>query len=140
MKELTVPAVLEELGRVTDFINEELEAHGCSPKIRMQIDIAVEEIYVNIAQYAYHPEVGQATVCCAVGGDPLQVTIQFSDSGRPYNPLENQDPDTSLSVEERQIGGLGIYMVKKSMDDITYDYENGKNVLTIKKRFREERS
>lgn len=139
MKELTVPAILEELDRVTDFINEELEAYGCSPKIRMQIDIAVEEIYVNIAHYAYHPEVGQATICCAVGGDPLQVTIQFSDSGRPYNPLKKEDPDTSLSAEERQIGGLGIYMVKKSMDDIAYDYENGKNVLTIKKIFREDR-
>lgn len=133
MKEITVPAALEELGRVTDFINEELEAQGCPLKAQMQIDIAVEEIYVNIAHYAYHPEVGEATVRCAVGGDPLQVEIQFLDSGTPYNPLAKEDPDTSLSAEERQIGGLGIYMVKKSMDHITYNYEDGKNVLTIKK-------
>lgn len=133
MKEITVPAALGELGRVTDFINEELEAQGCPLKAQMQIDIAVEEIYVNIAHYAYHPEVGEATVRCAVGGDPLQVEIQFLDSGTPYNPLAKEDPDTSLSAEERQIGGLGIYMVKKSMDHITYNYEDGKNVLTIKK-------
>lgn len=133
MKEITVPAALGELDRVTDFINEELEAQGCPLKAQMQIDIAVEEIYVNIAHYAYHPEVGEATVRCAVGGDPLQVEIQFLDSGTPYNPLAKEDPDTSLSAEERQIGGLGIYMVKKSMDHITYNYEDGKNVLTIKK-------
>ena len=133
MKEITVPAALGELGRVTDFINEELEAQGCPLKAQMQIDIAVEEIYVNIAHYAYHPEVGEATVRCAVGGDPLQVEIQFLDSGTPYNPLAKEDPDTSLPAEERQIGGLGIYMVKKSMDHITYNYEDGKNVLTIKK-------
>ena len=133
MKEITVPAALGELDRVTDFINEELEAQGCPLKAQMQIDIAVEEIYVNIAHYAYHPEVGEATVRCAVGGDPLQVEIQFLDSGTPYNPLAKEDPDTSLPAEERQIGGLGIYMVKKSMDHITYNYEDGKNVLTIKK-------
>lgn len=133
MKEITVPAALGELGRVTDFINEELEAQGCPLKAQMQIDIAVEEIYVNIAHYAYHPGVGEVTVRCAVGGDPLQVEIQFLDSGTPYNPLAKEDPDTSLPAEERQIGGLGIYMVKKSMDHITYNYEDGKNVLTIKK-------
>lgn len=133
MKEITVPAALGELDRVTDFINEELEAQGCPLKAQMQIDIAVEEIYVNIAHYAYHPGVGEATVRCAVGGDPLQVEIQFLDSGTPYNPLAKEDPDTSLPAEERQIGGLGIYMVKKSMDHITYNYGDGKNVLTIKK-------
>ena len=133
MKEITVPAALGELGRVTDFINEELEAQGCPLKAQMQIDIAVEEIYVNIAHYAYHPEVGEATVRCAVGGDPLQVELQFLDRGTPYNPRAKEDPDTSLPAEERQIGGLGIYMVKKSMDHITYNYEDGKNVLTINK-------
>lgn len=133
MKEITVPAKLEELDRVTEFINGELEACGCSAREQMQIDIAVEEIYVNIARYAYHPTVGTATVRCTVGGDPLQVTIQFQDEGRFYNPLEKKDPDLTLSAEERQIGGLGIYMVKKSMDDISYEYQNGKNILTIRK-------
>ena len=103
-KELTVPASLEELDRVTDFVNEQLEAEGCLPKTRLQIDIAVEEIFVNIAHYAYHPEVGRATVRCQVGGDPLQVTIQFLDSGKPYNPLQKEDPDITLSAEDRREG------------------------------------
>ncbi len=133
MKEITVPALLEELGRVTEFVDRELEAHDCPMKVQMQVDIAVEEIYVNIAHYAYHPEIGEATVRCSVGGDPLQVMIQFMDGGKPYNPLLKDDPNVSLSAEERDVGGLGIYMVKKSMDDIAYEYENGKNILTIKK-------
>ena len=103
-------------------------------KAQMQIAIAVEEIYVNIARYAYHPEVGEATIRCEVGGEPLQVVIQFMDGGKPYNPLEKDDPDTTLGVEEREIGGLGIFMVKKSMDDISYTYADGKNILTIRKK------
>lgn len=134
MKEITVPAVLEEMDHIIEFIDRELEAYECSMKAKIQLDIAVEELYVNIANYAYNPEVGEATVRCTVGGDPLQVTIQFLDHGKPYNPLEKQDPDVTLSAEERDIGGLGIYMVKKSMDDITYDYQDGKNILTIKKK------
>ena len=133
MKEITVPALLEELGRVTEFVDRELEAHDCPMKVQRQVDIAVEEIYVNIAHYAYHPEIGEATVRCSVGGDPLQGMIQFMDGGKPYNPLLKEDPNVSLSAEERDVGGLGIYMVKKSMDDIAYEYENGKNILTIKK-------
>lgn len=133
MKELTVPASLEELDRIIAFVDQELEAHDCSMKAQMQIDIAVEEIYVNIAHYAYHPEVGEATVRCSVGGEPLQVIIQFMDAGRPYNPLEKKDPDVSLSADEREVGGLGIYMVKKSMDEIGYEYAQGKNILTIRK-------
>ena len=86
----------------------------------------------NIARYAYHPEVGEATIRCEVGGEPLQVVIQFMDGGKPYNPLEKDDPDTTLGVEEREIGGLGIFMVKKSMDKIDYEYSDGKNILTIK--------
>lgn len=133
MKELTVPATLEELNHIQAFIEGELEANDCPMKAVMQISIAVEEIYVNIAHYAYHPEIGEATVRIAVGGDPLQVTIQFLDHGKPFNPLEKQDADTTLSAEERDIGGLGILMVKKSMDAVDYSYEDGKNILTIKK-------
>ena len=133
MKEITLPATLENLASVQSFIEEELEAADCPVKAMMQISIAVEEIYVNIARYAYNPEVGEATVRCAVGDDPLQVTIQFLDSGRPFDPLAKADADTSLSAEERDIGGLGILMVKKSMDDVRYRYENGCNILTLKK-------
>lgn len=133
-REITVPALLEKLEEVTAFVDEQLEAHGCSMKVQMQVDIAVEEIYVNIAHYAYHPEAGEATVRLSVGGDPLQVTIQFQDGGKPYNPLAKEDPDVSLTAEEREVGGLGIFMVKNSMDDIIYEYKEGKNVLTIKKK------
>lgn len=133
MKTLTVPATLDQLDAVLDFINGELEAADCPMKTQMQIDIAVEEIYVNIAHYAYNPKIGEATIRCAVEQNPLSITIQFLDDGVPYNPLEKADPDTSLSAEERDIGGLGIFMVKKSMDDISYQYQDGKNILTIQK-------
>ena len=99
----------------------------------MQIDIAIDELFGNIAHYAYNPEIGQATVRVEVIEDPLAVTITFIDNGVPYDPLAKEDPDTTLSIEDREIGGLGIYMVKKSMDDITYEYKNGQNFLKIKK-------
>lgn len=131
---LVVPAELEELDRVLEFVDRELEKHHCSMKVQMQIDIAVEEIYVNIAHYAYRPgQKGEAAIRCSVGGDPLQVTIQFMDNGVPYNPLNQKDPDITLSAEDRKIGGLGIFMVKKTMDNIRYDYKDGKNILTIDK-------
>lgn len=85
------------------------------------------------SQYAYKPVEGDATIRCEVGGDPLEVTIQFLDHGKPYNPLAKEDPDVTLSAEERGIGGLGIFMVKKSMDSLDYEYHDGKNILTIKK-------
>lgn len=135
MKELTVPATLEKLDAVQAFIEGELEENGCPMKAVMQISIAVEEIYVNIAHYAYHPEIGEATIRCCVGGDPLQVTVQFLDHGKPFDPLAKQDADTTLSAEERDIGGLGILMVKKSMDDVAYEYRDGCNILTLKKSF-----
>ncbi|MDC7291701.1 ATP-binding protein [Blautia schinkii] len=133
MKELTVAATLENLGAVQSFIEQELEQCECPMKAIMQISVAVEEIYVNIAHYAYHPTVGEATVRCEVGGDPVHVTIQFMDSGKPFDPLAKPDADTSLTAEERGIGGLGILMVKRSMDQVDYAYESGKNILTIRK-------
>ena len=102
-------------------------------KAQTQIDIAIDELFSNIAHYAYNPEIGQATVRVEVIEDPLAVTITFIDNGVPYDPLAKSDPDTTLSAEEREIGGLGIYMVKKSMDDITYEYRDGQNILAIKK-------
>lgn len=134
MAELTLQATLEKLDDVLAFINENLEANHCTAKVRIQIDIAVEEIYVNIAHYAYNPEIGVATICVEVGGEPLHVTITFMDNGMPYDPLQKADPDTKAALEDRAVGGLGIFMVKKSMDDIYYAYENGKNILTLKKK------
>ena len=133
MKELTIAATVENIETVTDFVNEQLEALDCPIKAQMQIAIAIDELFGNIAHYAYNPEIGKATVRVEVIEDPLAVTITFIDNGVPYDPLAKADPDTTLSAEEREIGGLGIYMVKKSMDDITYEYKAGQNILTIKK-------
>ena len=133
MKELTIAATVENIEVVTDFVNEQLEAFDCSMKVQMQIDIAIDEIFGNIAQYAYTPEIGEATVRIDVTNDPLTAVITFIDKGVPYDPLTNEDPDTTLSAEERGIGGLGIFMVKKTMDNITYEYKDGQNILAIKK-------
>ena len=134
MKELTIAAKIENIEAVTDFVNEQLEALDCPMKAQMQIDIAIDELFGNIAHYAYNPEIGKATVRVEVIEDPLAVTITFIDNGVPYDPLAKADPDTTLSAEEREIGGLGIYMVKKSMDEISYEYKDGQNILTIKKK------
>ena len=133
MKELNITATVENIDTVTDFVNELLEALDCPMKAQMQIDIAIDELFGNIAHYAYNPEVGDATVRVEVIESPLAVVITFIDKGVPYDPLAKADPDTTLSAEERAIGGLGIFMVKKTMDEITYEYKDGQNILAIKK-------
>jgi len=133
MKELTINATIENVPVVTAFVDEQLELLNCPMKAQMAIDIAIDEVFGNIANYAYNPEVGPATVRVEVTEDPLAVVITFIDNGVPYDPLAKSDPNTSLSAEEREIGGLGIYIVKKSMDDISYEYKNGQNILKIKK-------
>lgn len=133
MKELTVEAAVENIEVVTDFVNEELEKLDCPVKARRQIDVAIDELFGNIARYAYSPDVGKATVRFSVEENPLEVTITFIDNGIPFNPLEKSNPDTHLSAEERPIGGLGIFLVKKSMDMVEYEYKNGQNILKIKK-------
>ncbi len=133
MKELTIEATVENIGKVTAFVDEQLEAIGCPLKAQTQIDIAIDELFGNIAHYAYNPEIGSATVLVEVEEAPLAVRITFIDDGKPYDPLAREDPDITLSAEEREIGGLGIYMVKKSMDNISYEYKNGQNVLRILK-------
>lgn len=133
MKELTLAATVENIGTVTDFVNEQLENMDCPMKAQTQIDIAIDELFGNIAQYAYGPEGGEATVRVEGRESPRAVVITFIDGGMPFDPLANEDPDTGLPLEERGIGGLGIFMVKKSMDEVSYRYEDGKNVLTIRK-------
>ncbi|MCD7729451.1 MAG: ATP-binding protein [Clostridia bacterium] len=133
MNELTILATVENIEKVTEFVNEQLERLDCSMKAQMQIDIAIDELFGNIAHYAYNPETGPATVSVEVLDDPLAVVITFMDNGKPYVPLAHADPDVTLSSEERDIGGLGIYMVKKTMDEIAYEYKDGKNILKIKK-------
>ena len=133
MKELTIDATVENIVTVTSFVEEELEALACPMKAQMQIAVAIDELFGNIAHYAYNPDVGPATVRVEVMESPLAVVITFIDNGVQYDPLARQDPDTALSDEEREIGGLGIYMVKKSMDEITYTYKDGQNILQIRK-------
>lgn len=133
MEELIIAAETERLDEVLSFVDRILEQYNCPMDVQIQIDIAVEEIYVNIANYAYNPEVGEATIRCTIENDPLRIIIEFMDGGVPYNPLERENPDLDLSAEERDIGGLGIYMVKTSMDDVSYRHQNGKNIFKIQK-------
>lgn len=139
MKELNISATVENIAAVTAFVDEQLEELDCPMKTQLQVDVAIDELFGNIAHYAYNPEVGAATVRVEVTDDPLSVVITFIDNGVPYDPLAKADPDITLSAEEREIGGLGIYMVKKSMDDVSYEYKNGQNILRIKKHIREEK-
>ena len=132
MTEKTFPAQIAKIGEVLAFIECELEKADCPPKTMTQIDVAVEELFVNIANYAYGEAGGDATI--AIGVQDGIATIRLTDSGKPFDPLKKADPDVTLSAEEREIGGLGIYMVKKTMDGVVYAYENGKNVLTLTKQ------
>ena len=131
--ELVLEATDEALPRVIDFIEERLDEIGASVKEKMQISVAVEEIFVNIAHYAYAPNTGKAAVRVETAQEPASVTITFMDGGKPFDPTAKADPDVALSAEERDIGGLGIFMTKKIMDEVRYEYTDGQNVLTLKK-------
>jgi len=132
-KELNVDATVDNLPVVQAFLEERLEEMNCSMKAMMQIQVAVEEIYVNIAHYAYGTECGEAIVRVEELKDPAAVAITFIDRGIPYDPLAKEDPDVTLSAKERQVGGLGIFMTKKMMDDVSYERKDDQNVLTLKK-------
>lgn len=132
MTEKQVPAVLDRLGEVQQFVLEQLKGYDYSERVRAQLDVAVEEIFVNIARYAYPPEQpGWVRVGCQVDPDPLRVSIVFTDRGVPFDPLAKRDADITLSADDRPIGGLGILMVKRSMTQVRYAYEEGQNVLTL---------
>ncbi|MBR3629133.1 MAG: ATP-binding protein [Oscillospiraceae bacterium] len=135
MYELNLDATIENLDPVIAFLDDIMEQHDVPMKAKIQLDVAAEEIYVNIAHYAYPKGPGTARIEVELPEDNSQILIRFIDKGQPYNPLEKADPDITLSAEERPIGGLGIYMVKKSMDDVSYAYEDGCNILTIVKCF-----
>lgn len=135
MNELYMEAKPENLDEVISFVDRQLEEKGCPVKTQMQIDIAVEELFVNIVRYAYQPETGYATIRVEIQDEPPAAVITFTDNGTPFNPLAKADPDITLSANERQIGGLGIFMVKKSMDDVFYEYKNGQNIMRIRKNF-----
>lgn len=126
-------AKIEDIPEVTAFVEAELEKIDCPMKAAIQLNVAVDEIYSNIVKYAYPKAPGPVKVEVILDEDPASVSLRFTDEGVPYNPLTKEDPDITLSAEERTIGGLGIFMVKKTMDDMRYEYENEKNILTIKK-------
>ena len=134
MRKLCVPAKAEKLDEVLAFVMGELENYACSPRIQYQIELAVEEIFINIASYAYQPKEGDAEIRCGVLQEPLRVEIQFLDGGIPFDPLSRERPETTPDALMDREGGLGIFLVKEAMDDVRYSYENGKNVLTILKK------
>ena len=133
MKSLTVPARIDKLDDILEFIGLELEAHNCPPKAQARLAVAAEEIFVNIARYAYTPGEGEATIEVGVAGEPPVAVLRFLDRGTPYNPLERPDPDVTLSAENREIGGLGVFMAKKIADSIHYAHDSDRNVLTLTK-------
>ena len=128
MKKRSVEPSLDQIGAVSAFFEGELAAHQAPPKVIAQVNVAIDEIFSNIARYS---GATSATVGCEV--EAGRAVLRFTDNGRPYDPTQQADPDTTLGAEEREIGGLGIFMVKKTMDRITYAYADGMNVLTIEK-------
>ena len=133
MKELTLTATVENISEVTAFIDAQLEEIGCPMKAQMQIDIAIDELFGNIAHYAYAPDTGEATVQFDFDESLRRICVTLIDRGVPYNPLEKDDPDVTLSAQEREIGGLGIFLVKKTMDGIDYERRQDCNVVRIYK-------
>ena len=137
--EMEIEAVTENLPNVLAFVDERLERVDCPIRTQMQINVAVEEIFVNIASYAYAPDKGHATVRVEVSNEPVAVTITFVDHGVPYDPLAKRDPDVPLHAEQREAGGLGIFLTKKIMDDVAYEYKNGSNILKLVKHLTEKK-
>ena len=133
MNELTLEAKLQNMQQALDFVDDFLMTLNCPVKLQMQIDVAVEEIYVNVASYAYGSGTGPVTIRVEKLSGPTGIRITFIDRGTPFDPTAKADPDVTLSAEDRKIGGLGIYMAKKAMDSMTYEYTDGQNILHLVK-------
>lgn len=136
MAELRIAAADENLEKINQFIHSQLEGIDYPPTLDFQLDLAVEEIFVNIAHYAYAPGKGDAEITCTVEkNDKNQsvLTIIFRDGGVPFDPLARPDPDPAAALEDRGIGGWGIYLTKKYMDTVSYAHVDGKNTLTLTK-------
>lgn len=134
-KVLTVNASMDHLDEVIAFVEEQLESASCPLKVQGQICVSFEELYVNVVNYAYGEESGECVIGMNIStvGNEKKMVLTVKDRGNPFNPLKKEDPDITLSVEDRPIGGLGIYMVKQSMDDVMYEYQKGWNVIKIVK-------
>lgn len=131
--EKTFPAKIENMPAMTDFLTSHLEKAGIPLKQIYTVNIAADEIFSNIVKYAY-PADGAGKVVVLLETDTEGVRVTFTDTGVPFDPLEMQEPDTTKSAEEREIGGLGILMVKKLMDEVKYRYDNGKNIVSVFKK------
>ena len=134
MTNQTFPAKTESLSDVLGFVEQTLETLECPMKIQTAICVAIEEVFVNIARYAYPESIGDMTLHIGFDGETRAITFRVTDKGVPFDPLKKADPDITLSAEEREIGGLGIFIAKKTMDSLTYAYENGENILTMTKK------
>ena len=130
----TFPAKIDALSDVLGFVDQTLEKCECPMKIQTAICVAIEEVFVNVARYAYPSGEGDMTLGIGFDDQSREITFRMSDKGIPFDPLAKPDPDITLSAEEREIGGLGIFITKKTMDTVTYAYENGENVLTMIKK------
>ena len=130
----TFPAKIEALSDVLGFVDQTLEEYACPMKIQMAVCVAIEEVFVNVAHYAYGEGEGDMTLGIGFDSESRNITFRMTDKGVPFDPLKKPDPDITLSAEDREIGGLGIFITKKTMDTVTYAYENGENILTMIKK------
>lgn len=133
-KEITVESLAENVEVVTEFVNNYLDRYSDNIRAKTQINVAIDELFSNIVKFAYSPEVGEAIIRIELREDPVSISISFIDHGKPFNPLELDNPDLDLSLDERKAGGLGIFIVRQSMDEISYEYKDGQNILTIRKK------
>ena len=134
MTNKTFPAKTESLSAVLGFVEETLEGFKCPMKLQMAICVAIEEVFVNVAHYAYPDSEGDMSLQIGFDEQSRAITFRMTDRGIPFDPLKKPDPDITLSAEEREVGGLGIFIAKKTMDSLTYTYENGENILTLIKK------
>ncbi len=132
-RDVTVKSTIDQLEVVTSMINSFLDLYDCPKRTKHQICVVIDELFSNIANYAYDPAVGDVHVAVRYLANPAAIEITFTDFGQQFNPVQSVDPDISLPAEARDAGGLGIMMVKKLMDGIRYEYKNEQNILTVKK-------
>jgi len=133
MDQIIVPARKEYLADVLGFINGEVDPFPHEASQLLRLELAVEEAFVNISSYAYPEKSGEIIVGLSINEDPLTAIVELTDSGTRFNPLEREDPDLSMGIEDKKPGGLGILLIKKNSDLVHYQYQKGKNILTIQK-------
>ena len=134
MTNMTFKAKTEALSDILGFVDLMLEKYECPMKVQTAVCVAIEEVFVNVARYAYKNGEGEVNLGIGFDEESRTITFRMVDRGVPFDPLKKPDPDITLSAEEREIGGLGIFITKKTMDSVEYAYENGENILTMTKK------